>query len=325
MLEQVIENQDIAVTSEKRKIDALTKQDKLNSDKDGSDKEGSDKEGSDSEDSEIEMQRSIKFKKARPKKTSVQKIDFTKYLVPDDIEEAFGSNGVHFSNFIDEYKTCFERLYIKQATKKSQNTIMAMRLKKHKHREEDSLFDPMECLMSRSNMNDPIDGLVLYSLSGCKNEEEWIPEADCEQDEKEFLLEQNTYGLEVWVGPNAIKWKGFHMKKNIETKTETKKRAKIGNVEKSEIVLQATERSLEKLHWDFIESATNVYGMKPHRRDSGNNITHLFPKEILSNEIATYVALHIDTFRQPNGYIHFCYQMTEMKDKSIQIEFHFCR
>ena len=160
---------------------------------------------SDDEESEKEIERS---KKMRLWKTH----DSSKYgnielpnVKLDDIYDAFGNEGVVFHDLKSE-ETCFERLYIKQPTQKSQNCFLAMRLKKQKDQKKESLFDPMEHLMRRAQMDDPIRGLVIYDLSSLFIKgETFFPEAQDEYDEL-TLLQENVDGLETWVGPNAIDW-----------------------------------------------------------------------------------------------------------------------
>jgi hypothetical protein len=166
---------------------------------------------SNSEETEKEVKRTQKRVKTNmPKDTSSFGVIEYAMITPGDLVGALGNEGV-FVTF-DE-KTCFERFYVKQPTPNKPNAFFAMRLKKRVDQDPDTFHDPMECLMSRTNMQNPISGLVIYDLSSMfMANEETVFEAECDYDEAD-LLKSNSEGLQTWVGPNAITWKFNEEKK----------------------------------------------------------------------------------------------------------------
>ncbi len=145
-------------------------------------------------------------------------------MTPGEIWSDFGNAGVFIGGapatddyssegLLDPSKTCFELLFVKQATATDPTRFLAMRLLRNR---AGRLYDSMECLMRRNQMDNALQNVVVYNWI---REHEWLDAEDSEEDEAhktrgEVCIEADAEvsvdyllaaypNIETWVGPNA--------------------------------------------------------------------------------------------------------------------------
>ena len=123
---------------------------------------------------------------------------------PGDIWNWFGENGAFIGGapmcegydegaIVDPARTPFERLYFVAAPV----PILALRLRPRAHREK-RLHDSMELIGTLADMDDKVNGLVVYTIVG--DIDDAYVEADTEVDETEFVNTlSRTHTVTRWV------------------------------------------------------------------------------------------------------------------------------